>query len=200
MIKINALLLRLSSSLLRKIKKQEEIRERERYTKLMPHIPIGFGVGEGASIIGPQYISIGDGFYAARQFRLEAIDSYQAQRFSPRVMIGNNVYFGDYCHIGCIDCIEIGNGVMGGSKIYITDHLHGSGCSDELYLRPALRRLTSKPVCIGNNVLIGDGVCIMPGVKIGDNVIVGANTVVTHFFPANTIIAGCPARVIRELI
>lgn len=48
-------------------------------------------------------------------------------------------------------------------------------------------------------VWIGEGVSIMPGVTLGDNVIVGANAVVTHSFPANSVIAGCPARVIRAL-
>lgn len=80
-----------------------------------------------------------------------------------------------------------------------------SSCSlclsaDDLqYERPALRPLSSKPVKIGKNVWIGEGVSIMPGVTLGDNVIVGANAVVTHSFPADSVIAGCPARVIRTL-
>lgn len=148
---------------------------------------------------GGKYISIGNNFHAARFFRLDARDSYNDEHFSPEVKIGDNVYFGDYCHIGCIEKITIGNGVMGGSKIYITDHYHGKVCIDEMSIIPALRPLSHKPVAIGNNVWIGDGVCIMPGVTIGDNVVIGANAVVTHSFPANVVIAGCPAKVIREL-
>lgn len=48
-------------------------------------------------------------------------------------------------------------------------------------------------------VMICGRVSIMPGVTLGDNVIVGANAVVTHSFPANSVIAGCPAKVIRTL-
>lgn len=55
-------------------------------------------------------------------------------------------------------------------------------------------RITSR-----NNVWIGDNVCIMPGVTIGDNVIIDANAVVTRNFPANTVIAGVPAKIIKEL-
>ena len=69
-----------------------------------------------------------------------------------------------------------------------------------IYLPPTSKRpLSSKPVCIGNNVWIGEGVCIMPGVTIGDNVIIGANAVVTHSFPKNVVIAGVPAKIIKTL-
>lgn len=64
---------------------------------------------------------------------------------------------------------------------------------------PSKRPLSSKPVCIGNNVWIGEGVCVMPGVTIGDNVIIGANAVVTHSFPKNVVIAGVPAKIIKTL-
>ena len=54
-------------------------------------------------------------------------------------------------------------------------------------------------VKIGDNVYIGTQSVIMPGVTIGDNVIIGANSVVTHDIPPNCIVAGTPARKIREL-
>jgi len=58
----------------------------------------------------------------------------------------------------------------------------------------------SGPICIGNNCWIGAGVTILPKVSLGPNTVVGANSVVTKSFPqGNVIIAGCPARVIREL-
>lgn len=54
-------------------------------------------------------------------------------------------------------------------------------------------------VNIGNNVFIGAEGVVLPGVTIGDNVIVGANSTVTHDIPANTVVAGNPARVICTL-
>jgi acetyltransferase-like isoleucine patch superfamily enzyme len=55
-----------------------------------------------------------------------------------------------------------------------------------------------KKTCIGNYCFIGARAIILPGVSIGDHVIVGAGSVVTKDVPPNCIIAGNPAKVIRE--
>lgn len=57
----------------------------------------------------------------------------------------------------------------------------------------------TKNIVIGKNCWIGGGVTILPGVELGDNVTVGANSVVTKSFHSNVVIAGVPARIIREL-
>ncbi len=54
-------------------------------------------------------------------------------------------------------------------------------------------------VHIGKNVLIGAGCIILCGVTIGDGVVVGAGSVVTSDVPANTFVAGNPARVVRKI-
>ena len=54
-----------------------------------------------------------------------------------------------------------------------------------------------KSVKIGENCWIGHGAVILPGVELGDNVTVGANAVVTKSFPANAVIAGVPADIIK---
>ncbi len=55
------------------------------------------------------------------------------------------------------------------------------------------------PIKIGNDVWIGSNVTITPGVTIGDNAIVGAGAVVTKDVEKNTIVAGVPARYIRDI-
>lgn len=56
----------------------------------------------------------------------------------------------------------------------------------------------TKPVIIEDHVWLCEGCIIMPGVKIGAGSVVGARAVVTHDVPANTLVVGNPAHVIRE--
>lgn len=60
-------------------------------------------------------------------------------------------------------------------------------------------KFIAKPVIIGENCWLGNSVSIMPGVTLGNNVTVGANSVVTKSFPDNVVIAGCPAKIIKEI-
>ena len=60
------------------------------------------------------------------------------------------------------------------------------------------RSMPSNPVFIGNDVWIGCDVVVMPGVKIGDGAVIGANSVVTKDVPEFTVVAGSPAKVLRQ--
>lgn len=148
----------------------------------------------------PENIYIGNNFSALTYFRIETFNSYENQKFTPRLVIGNNVSFNNDCHIGCINRVEIGNNVLGASRIYITDHYHGSITAEDHDTVPGKRPLSSKgPVIIKNNVWIGEGVAILPNVTIGENAIIGANSVVNKDVPANAVVAGIPAKVIKYL-
>ena len=50
---------------------------------------------------------------------------------------------------------------------------------------------------VGSNVWIGYNACILRGVRVGDNAIIGTNAVVTGDVPANAVVGGVPAEVIR---
>lgn len=150
-------------------------------------------------VLGEKFISIGNEFHAGTHLRIEAISNHNSQAFHPSIEIGDNVSIEDFCHIGCIEKISIGSGTMIASRVYISDHSHGNISSADLDITPAKRPLFSKPINIGKNVWLGEGCCIMPGVSLGSNVIVGANAVVTHSFPDNSVIAGVPARIIKQL-
>ena len=52
---------------------------------------------------------------------------------------------------------------------------------------------------IGNNVYISPGAKLFGGIMIGDNVIIGANAVVNKSFPSNVVIAGCPAKIVKQI-
>ena len=77
--------------------------------------------------------------------------------------------------------------------VYITD-------SDwhTIYDR-TVRAEAPAPVHIGDNVWLGDGSCVLKGVTIGENSVVAARAVVVKDVPANVVVAGNPARVVKEL-
>jgi len=154
-----------------------------------------------AYILGHQNIVIGDYFTSFKGLRLEAYSSHQDSTFTPSIVIGNNVSINMDCHIACVNKISIGNNVLIASKVFITDHFHGNTSIESIILPPSKRIVESRgPVIIEDNVWIGEGVAIMPDVKIGRNSIIGANAVVTKSFPANSVIAGNPAKLIKTII
>lgn len=114
--------------------------------------------------------------------------------------IGDHTHIGEYAHLSCAHHIEIGDNVLTGRWITITDNAHGDFSETMLERPPINRPITSKgPVFIGNNVWLGDKVTILPGVTIGEKAIVGANAVVTADVPPKAIVGGNPARIIKQL-
>lgn len=151
-------------------------------------------------MIGNEYIEIGEHFSTRARLRIEAWDSYQGQTFSPIIEIGKNVHINYDCHIGAINRIKIGDNVLIGSRVLITDHNHGEATLESIALSPVFRPLCSKgPVIIGDNVWIGEGVAILPNVKIGENAIIGANSVVSSDVAANSVVGGVPAKLIKMM-
>lgn len=114
--------------------------------------------------------------------------------------IGDDVSIGSGCHITAVNRIKIGNGVLLGKYVTITDNSHGNNIRSESEIMPMYRPVVSKGgVCIGDNVWIGEKATILPGVSIGDGAIIGANSVVSKDVPPYSIAAGIPAKVIKEL-
>lgn len=157
-----------------------------------------------ARLGGVDCMRIGKGFIAGRGLWLEAVTDFYptGQKFNPELIIGNRVNIGEYVHIGCNHRIVIGDDVLMGSKIYITDHNHGvyrGEDADSPAIPPADRRLTEgESVEIGNRCWIGEFVTILPGVTIGEGSIIGSHSTVTHDIPANSIAVGSPARVVKQ--
>lgn len=151
-------------------------------------------------IVGGNYIKIGRNFSSFGRLRIEAHEFHNGFRFFPDLIIGDNVSMNYDCHIGCINKIIIGNDVLIASRVTILDHFHGDISLEALQTPPSRREIVSKgPIIIEDNVWIGEGVAIMPNVTIGRNSIIGANAVVTKDFPANSIIGGIPAKVLKQL-
>jgi maltose O-acetyltransferase len=90
--------------------------------------------------------------------------------------------------------VTIGNNVSFGHQVIVLTNTHDIG--------PASRRaatLCSKAVTIGNGAWLGARCTILPGVTIGDGAVVAAGSVVNEDVPANVLVAGVPARLVRLL-
>jgi lipopolysaccharide O-acetyltransferase len=154
-----------------------------------------------ARIKGASCICFGQNFYAGRGLWLDAVTHYRDQKFEPKIIFGDNVSMQDYVHIAATNYVAIGNNVMFASKVYLSDHNHGTYEGNHQsgpLIPPFMRNLTSdKSVIIEDNVWIGEMVSIMPGVKIGQGSIIGSNAIVTKSIPPFSIAVGVPAKVIK---
>lgn len=158
-------------------------------------------------ICGEEFIHIADEtafgahlfLTAWKAFTFKNSEGYaQTQTFSPEIRIGRNCYFGAYNHITSINRIQIGDNLLTGKWVTITDNNHGATTFESVSIPPIERALTTKgPVIIGNNVWIGDKATILAGVTIGDSAIIAANSVVTTDVPAYSVVTGIPAKVIK---
>jgi acetyltransferase-like isoleucine patch superfamily enzyme len=154
--------------------------------------------------IGEKYISIGANSHIGDYGRLTAYPYYPhtKQTFSPEIIIGDNCSIGAQSHITAINKIVIGNNVLTGPRVLITDNAHGNSVdeNEKLDIPPYKRELISNgSVIIEDNVWIGEGSMIMPNVYIGKGSIIAANSVVTKDIPPYSIAAGVPAKVIRTM-
>ena len=157
-------------------------------------------LGPRSYLRGLNSIQMGEDFWAGEGLWLEAITQYNDQRFAPRIVIGNHVRFSHWVHVAATNSVEIGDDVLIGSKVIITDHNHGhySKAHTSPLIPPSLRPLDDdQKVVIGNRVWLGDGVVVTPGAYIGEGTVVGANSVVRGRIPSFCTAAGSPAKILR---
>jgi acetyltransferase-like isoleucine patch superfamily enzyme len=110
------------------------------------------------------------------------------------VEIGAKSVLGQECTISAYGRVRIGEQCVIADRAMFIDFDHGVVEVE----RPIRQQgIYTREVEVGSNVWIGYGACILRGVRVGDNSIVGTNSVVTHDVPANAVVAGIPARIIR---
>ena len=111
------------------------------------------------------------------------------------IVVGRNLFMNYNCVM--LDCapIVIGDDVKFGPAVQIYAAHHPL---DAAARREGLE--SASPVSIGDNVWVGGAAVICPGVTVGDNAVIGAGSVVTRDVPAGAVVAGNPARVLREVL
>ena len=113
---------------------------------------------------------------------------------SGKLIIGEQSYLSSFCVVGVNNKIEIGRNVMIADCVSMRDTDHNF---DSISKPMMLQGIKTNPIIIHDNVWIGHGAVITKGVVIGSGAIIGANAVVTKDVPANAIVGGVPAKLIR---
>lgn len=112
--------------------------------------------------------------------------------FGYHITLGKEVFINKEAFFVDLGGITIEDKVLIGPRVSLITVNH--------ILDPAKRRgLEIRPIHIHKNVWLGAGAMVLPGVTIGENAVVAANSTVTKDVPANVIVAGTPARVIKNL-
>ena len=110
------------------------------------------------------------------------------------VRIGAKTVMGQECTISAFQHVSIGRECIIADRVMLIDFDHGAV---EVERPVRLQGIYKRDVRLGHNVWMGYGACVLRGVSIGDNAIVGTSAVITKDVPANAVVAGSPARVIR---
>lgn len=151
-------------------------------------------------IRGKRHVAFGRRLTVGVGLRIDAF--FDGQWQGPLVRIGDDVEINDHVHIAAVRSVTIGDHTLIASRVFISDHNHGDldgrAAENGPAVPPAVRPLAVKPVRIGDRVWIGEGALILPGVTIGDGAIVGGGAVVTRDVPAGAVVAGIPARIVRQ--
>src|SRR3954452_2493742 len=107
--------------------------------------------------------------------------------------VGRNVFINQACVLNDIGGIEIGDHVMIGPRVSLLTAGHP--------LDPGRRRkqIVAAPIAIERNVWLGAGATVLQGVTVGADAVVAAGAIVTRDVPPGTLVAGVPARIVREI-
>jgi acetyltransferase-like isoleucine patch superfamily enzyme len=166
--------------------------------------PLGIGSLGTQSLVmlprriqGARRIHLGANVIVQSGAWLAAIESFGAQRFDPRIVIEDGARIGKGAIITAIESVRVGEGTLFSEQVFVSDHTHQAV--------PGVVPPTKQPlvprghVSIGRHCFVGIRACIFGGVNLGDYCVVGANSVVTRSFPAGSVIAGAPARLVKSL-
>lgn len=110
------------------------------------------------------------------------------------VSIGAKTVLGQECTISAYRRVSIGRECVVADRVMLIDFDHGMV---EVERPIRLQGIYKREVRVGSNVWIGYGACVLRGVTVGDNAVIGTGAVVTRDVPANAVVGGVPARLIR---
>ena len=108
--------------------------------------------------------------------------------------LGAKSVMGQECTISAYQHVSIGRECIIADRVMMIDFDHGMVEVE----RPIREQgIYKRDLDVGHNVWIGYGACLLRGVSVGDNSVIGTSSVVTAAVPANAVVAGVPARIVR---
>ncbi|HJC60120.1 MAG TPA: sugar O-acetyltransferase [Candidatus Dietzia intestinigallinarum] len=112
--------------------------------------------------------------------------------FGKNIRLGERVFINSGCRFQDQGGVTIGDDCLIGHNTVFATLNHGMDPARRADMIPA-------PIVVSRNVWIGSNSTILSGVTIGENAVVAAASVVTKDVPANSVVAGSPARVVRTI-
>lgn len=141
---------------------------------------VTFEIGKGASVHLGRWSWLGHGT--------------KVRAHEGEVHVGAKTVIGQECTISAFQHVSIGRECILADRVMLIDFDHGVV---EVERPVRVQGIYKRDVRVGHNVWVGYGACFLRGVAVGDNAIVGTSTVVTGDVPANAVVGGVPARVLR---
>jgi acetyltransferase-like isoleucine patch superfamily enzyme len=164
-----------------------------RFAAFGPGTLMAFPTG---AIYGEQWIRVGDQTMIAELVTMCAgLAPGHDLGPDPVLRIGDRCVIGRGSHLVAHHSIEIGDDVFTGPYVYITDQNH---VYDDVAVPIGRQWPVNSAVRIGAGSWLGTGAVVLPGATIGRNVAVAAGSVVRGTVPDNCVVAGVPAKVVRQ--
>jgi acetyltransferase-like isoleucine patch superfamily enzyme len=166
-----------------------------RFAAFGPRSLMAFPTG---AVFGERWIVVGDETMIAEQVTLSAgMMPGHDLGGQPVLRLGDRCVIGRGSHIVAHQSVQIGDDVFTGPYVYITDQNHAYADPD---LPIGRQWPVNAAVSIGSGTWLGAGAVILPGACIGRNVVVAAGSVVRGTIPDRCVVAGVPARIVREYV
>jgi acetyltransferase-like isoleucine patch superfamily enzyme len=175
---------------------------RQLASRFLSRPPRGINVGKDVRIgrphkriSQPSHITIGNRTLIESNPLIAPIVECEGIRYQPQIKIGQDVYIGPNVYLVAISGISIGDGCVLSEFVFMSDNNHGLDPTAGLIMQQKL--VHGGDIKIGNHCFLGLRSAIMPGVTLGDHCVVGINSVVTKSFPAYSMLAGAPAKLVK---
>lgn len=153
-------------------------------------------IGKGVSFVNPKDVFIGNNVSIGSNSFFGPVKQYEGKQYGGKIDIGDDTIIGKNNSFAAIDKVIVGKAVLFAGNVHITDHSHGY---QDINVPIMKQDLFSKgPVIIEDFCWLGFNCEILSGVHIGTHSVVAARAVVTKDVPAYSIVAGNPARIVKQ--